>query len=293
MNKKSSASKIKISRFDDLFGMNESSDSSSEIKYIPISELYEFKNHPFKVRDNEKMEELILSIKEHGVLVPGIARIRPQGGYEIIAGHSRKHACETLGLKDMPMFIRNISDDEAVIVMVDSNIQREDILPSEKARAYKMKYEAIKHQGKKGNSLDILGEESGESGKVIQRYIRLAELKDELLKMIDEKLLGFTQGVDISFTSNEEQIWLVNALEKSGAKLSTKQSAEIKRLSQAEELTEAMLWEIISIPATKTNRKVTLKADKLNKFFADNYTEEDIEGIIISLLDKWKKESEG
>ena len=292
MNKNSSASKIKISRFDDLFGMNESSDSSSEIKYIPISELYEFKNHPFKVRDNEKMEELILSIKEHGVLVPGIARIRPQGGYEIIAGHSRKHACETLGLKDMPMFIRNISDDEAVIVMVDSNIQREDILPSEKAKAYKMKYEAIKHQGKKGNSLDVLSEESGESGKVIQRYIKLADLKDELLEMIDDKHLGFTQGVDVSFIKIDEQDWLVNVLKKSGAKLSTKQSAEIKRLSQTDELTEAAIWEIISTPSMKKDRKITLKADKLNKFFEDNYTEEDIEGIIISLLDKWKKESE-
>ena len=274
MNKKSSASKIKISRFDDLFGMNESSDSSSEIKYIPISELYEFKNHPFKVRDNEKMEELILSIKEHGVLVPGIARIRPQGGYEIVAGHSRKHA------------------DEAIIVMVDSNIQREDILPSEKAKAYKMKYEAIKHQGKKGNSLDVLSEESGESGKVIQRYIKLADLKNELLEMIDDKHLGFTQGVDVSFIKIDEQDWLVNVLKKSGAKLSTKQSAEIKRLSQTDKLTEAAIWEIISTPSTKKDRKITLKADKLNKFFEDNYTEEDIEGIIISLLDKWKKESE-
>lgn len=292
MNKKSSASKIKLSKFDDLFGMNDKADASGEIMNIPLSELYEFKNHPFKVRDNEKMEELISSIKEHGVLVPGIARIRPQGGYEIVAGHSRKHACEALGLKEMPMFIRNISEDEAIIVMVDSNIQREDILPSEKAKAYKMKYEAIKHQGKKGNSLDVLSEESGESGKVIQRYIKLADLKDELLEMIDDKHLGFTQGVDVSFIKIDEQDWLVNVLKKSGAKLSTKQSAEIKRLSQTDELTEAAIWEIISTPSIKKDRKITLKADKLNKFFEDNYTEEDIEGIIISLLDKWKKESE-
>jgi len=292
MNKKSSASKIKVSSFNDLFGMNDSSNNSGEIKNIPLDELYEFSNHPFKIRDNEKMDELIASIKEHGVLVPGIARIRPQGGYEIIAGHSRIHACKTLGIKDIPMFVRNISDDEAVVVMVDSNIQREDILPSEKARAYKMKYEAIKHQGKKGNSLVILGEESGDSSKVIQRFIWLANLSDELLELVDQKFLGFTQGVDISFLNNEEQEWLLNVLNNSSAKLSIKQSAEIKRLSQDGKLTEAMLWEIISSVSSKKTRKVTLKAERLSEFFADNYTEEDIEEIIFTLLNKWKQESE-
>lgn len=292
MNKKSGASKIKVSSFNDLFGMNDSSNNSGEIKNIPLDELYEFSNHPFKIRDNEKMDELIASIKEHGVLVPGIARLRPQGGYEIIAGHSRIHACKTLGINDIPMFIRNISDDEAVIVMVDSNIQREDILPSEKARAYKMKYEAIKHQGKKGNSLDVLGKESGDSSKVIQRFIWLANLSDELLELVDQKLLGFTQGVDISFLKSEEQEWLLKVLNKSSAKLSTKQSAEIKKLSQGDELTEAKLWEIISSVSSRKTRKVTLKAERLNEFFADNYTEEDIEEIIFTLLNKWKQESE-
>ena len=292
MSKKSSASKIKVSSFNDLFGLNDSIDNSGEIKNIPLDELYEFTNHPFNIRDNETMDELIASIKEHGILVPGIARIRPQGGYEIIAGHSRIHACKALGIKDIPMFVRNISDDEAVVVMVDSNIQREDILPSEKARAYKMKYEAIKHQGKKGNSLDILGEESGDSSKVIQRFIWLANLSDELLELVDQKFLGFTQGVDISFLNNEEQEWLLNVLNKSSAKLSIKQSAEIKKLSQDGKLTEAMLWEIISSVSSKKTRKVTLKAERLNEFFADNYTEEDIEEIIFTLLNKWKQESE-
>jgi len=199
---------------------------------------------------------------------------------------------KTLGINDIPMFVRSISDDEAVVVMVDSNIQREDILPSEKARDYKMKYEAIKHQGKKGNSLDILGEESGDSSKVIQRFIWLANLSDELLELVDQKFLGFTQGVDISFLNNEEQEWLLNVLNKSSAKLSIKQSAEIKRLSQDGKLTEAMLWEIISSVSSKKTRKVTLKAERLNEFFADNYTEEDIEEIVFTLLNKWKQESE-
>lgn len=292
MSKVSSASKIKVSSFDDLFGMSDVANSDDSIKNIPLEELHEFKNHPFKVRENETMDELISSIKEHGVLVPGIARIRPQGGYEIIAGHSRKHACEILGLKEMPMFIRNVSDDEATIIMVDSNIQRDDILPSEKARAYKMKYDAIKHQGKKGNSLNILGEESGESGKVIQRYIWLASLNEDLLDMVDTKQLGFTQGVDISFLKTEEQEWLLNVLTKSDAKVSTKQSSEIKKMSQSGELTEALIWELLSTAAVKRTRKVTLKSERLNEFFADNYTEEDIERIIVSLLAKWKKESE-
>jgi len=292
MSKKSSASKIKVSSFNDLFGMNDSIDNSGEIKNIPLDELYEFNNHPFKIRDNEKMDELIASIKEHGVLVPGIARIRPQGGYEIIAGHSRIHACKALGMNDIPMFIRNISDDEAVMVMVDSNIQREDILPSEKARAYKMKYEAIKHQGKKGNSLDILGEDSGDSRKVIQRFIWLANLSDELLELVDQKLLGFTQGVDISFLNNEEQEWLLNVMNKSSVKLSTKQAAEIKKHSQDGELTEALLWEILSSGTSKKIRKVSLNNKRLNEYFADNYTEEDIEEIIFTLLDEWKKKSE-
>lgn len=197
-----------------------------------IDELFEFKNHPFKVKDDARMEELVESVREHGILVPGIARIRPQGGYEIIAGHSRKHACELAGISTMPMFIRNMTDDEATVVMVDSNIQREDILPSEKARAYKLKYDAIKHQGKKGNSLSAMGEESGESIKVIQRYIWLSRLSDELLDMVDKKLLGFTQGVDISFLKKKEQEWVQSVIEKQKVSISTKQYEAIKKASR-------------------------------------------------------------
>ena len=225
MPKKSSASKIRLNSFNDLFGLNDVMSQGVEVRNVMLDELFEFEGHPFKVCDNEKMEELTESVREHGVLVPGIARIRAKGGYEIIAGHSRKRACEKAGLSVMPMYIRNMSDDEATIVMVDSNIQREDILPSEKARAYKMKYDAMKHQGKKGNSLKAMGEESGESRNVVQRYIWLANLSDELLEMVDAKKLGFTQGVDISFLRKTEQEWLLNVVNKLGINISIRQSA--------------------------------------------------------------------
>jgi len=293
MAKKSSASKIKLNSFNDLFGLTDSEKKVTEVRDVMIDELFEFKNHPFKVREDSRMDELVESVKERGVLVPGIARIRPQGGYEIIAGHSRKRACEIAGITTMPMFIRNLTDDEATVVMVDSNIQREDIFPSEKARAYKMKYDAIKHQGKKGNSLKAMSVESGESGKVIQRYIWLANLSDELLDMVDRRTLGFTQGVDISFLKKKEQEWVLSVIEKTEVNISTKQSGVLKKLSQDGELTEAKVWEILSGNREGGGgRKVTLKSDVLNKYFADFCTEKDIEEIIISLLDQWKAKGE-
>ena len=289
MSKERSASKIKLNGFNDLFGMTDSDNLKTNVRDVMLDELYPFEGHPFKVKDDVRMEELVASIKEHGVLVPGIARIRSKGGYEIIAGHSRKKACELAGLTTMPMYIRNLTDDLATIVMVDSNIQREDVLPSEKAKAYKMKYDAIKHQGKKGNSLDAMGEESGESGKMIQRYIWLARLSDEFLDMVDNKKIGFVQGVDISFLKNKEQEWVLSVLEKTDVKMSTKQSGALKKLSQSGELTEAKVWEILSVSSEGScSRKVTLKSDVINKYFADFCTEKEIEEIIISLLDQWK-----
>lgn len=291
MPKKSSASKIRLSSFNDLFGLNDVMSQGVEVRNVMLDELFEFEGHPFKVCDNEKMEELTESVREHGVLVPGIARIRAKGGYEIIAGHSRKRACEKAGLSVMPMYIRNMSDDEATIVMVDSNIQREDILPSEKARAYKMKYDAMKHQGKKGNSLKAMGEESGESRNVVQRYIWLANLSDELLEMVDAKKLGFTQGVDISFLRKTEQEWLSNVVNKLGINISIRQSAKIKTASKEGKLTEARIWELLSpVKDERKQRKILLKADKLDSYFPDNYSENDIEKVIIELLDKWKAE---
>ena len=207
MSKTGSAAKVKLNRFDDLFGTEKLQIGTEQVQEIALSELHEFKGHPFKVLDDEKMQETVESIKEHGVLMPGIARPMKDGGYEIIAGHRRRHACEIVGLATMPMFIRDYTDDEATIIMVDSNIQREDILPSEKAKAYFMKYEAVKHQGKrgKGNSLDEVGETAGESAKTVQRYIYLAHLSDALLDMVDKKKIGIVQGVELSFLTEQQQ----------------------------------------------------------------------------------------
>lgn len=207
MSKTGSAAKVKLNSFDDLFGTEQPQTGTEQVQEIALSELHEFKGHPFKVLDDEKMQETMESIREHGVLMPGIARPMKDGGYEIIAGHRRRHACELVGLTTMPMFIRDYTDDEATIIMVDSNIQREDILPSEKAKAYFMKYEAVKHQGKKGkgNSLDEVGETAGESAKTVQRYIYLAHLSDALLDMVDKKKIGIVQGVELSFLTEQQQ----------------------------------------------------------------------------------------
>ena len=188
MSKTGSAAKVKLNSFDDLFGTEQPQTGTEQVQEIALSELHEFKGHPFKVLDDEKMQETMESIREHGVLMPGIARPMKDGGYEIIAGHRRRHACELVGLTTMPMFIRDYTDDEATIIMVDSNIQREDILPSEKAWAYRMKMEALSHQGVKGEdyTADLVGETAGDCARTVQRYIRLTYLKTELLDYADQ-----------------------------------------------------------------------------------------------------------
>ena len=291
MNKVGSAAKVKLNSFDDLFGTEQPQAGIEQVQEIALSELHEFKGHPFKVLDDEKMQETVESVREHGVLMPGIARPRAEGGYEIIAGHRRRHACEAVGLETMPMFIRNYTDDEATIIMVDSNIQREDILTSEKAKAYKMKYEAMKHQGKKSgkNTLDQVGETAGENAKKVQRYIWLARLSDGLLEMVDNKKLGFSQGVDISFLSEEAQKWVEMIVEEKCCNISTVQSGKLKEYSKNGELTFSMVRLILTEEKPK-ERKFTMKSDKIGKYFSDNYSNEEIENIIISLLDKWKKE---
>ncbi len=234
------------------------------------------------------MEETVESIRQYGVLVPGIARPRKGGGYEIIAGHRRKHASELAGKETMPIVVRNYSDDEATIIMVDSNIQREDILPSEKARAYRMKYEALKHQGKKagGRTIEEMGEEAGESAKTVQRYIWMSRLSDELLAMVDAKKLGFMQGLDISFLDSEAQEWVSDLLEENSISVTTSQSAKLKYYGKNGELTSAMVKLILSEEKPK-ERKVTIKSDKISHYFADTYSNEEIENIIYQLLDEW------
>ena len=287
-----SASKVRIDKFEDLFGGSAEQESSAEqIINAPLTDLHTFKDHPFRVEDDEKMEETTESIRQYGVLVPGIARPRAGGGYEIIAGHRRKRGSELAGKTEMPVNVRNYTDDEATIIMVDSNIQREDILPSEKARAYKMKYEAMKHQGKKSgkNTLDEVGEAAGENAKKVQRYIWLSRLSEELLIMVDSKKLGFSQGVDISFLTEEAQQWVQAVIEEQGCSVSMVQSGKLKEYGKSGELTFAMVRLILTEEKPK-ERKITIKSDKIGEYFSDSYSNEEIENIIISLLDKWKEE---
>ena len=290
MNKRGSADNIKLSSFDDLFGTQEAGTGTEQVQEIPLCELHEFRGHPFKVLDDEKMQETVESIKNYGVLMPGIARPRAEGGYEIIAGHRRRHGCELAGLSTMPMFVRDYTDDEATIIMVDTNIQREDILPSEKARAYSMKYEAMKHQGKKGagNSLDEVGEAAGESGKTVQRYIWLSRLSDELLEMVDKKKIGLVQGVDISFLTEQAQEWVQIIMEETGTNISTVQSAKLKEYGKKGELTMPMVRLILTEEKPK-ERKITLKAEKISRYFPEEYSESEIENVIIELLEEWQK----
>ena len=286
-SKTGSASKIRLSSYDDLFG-GAGDASGEQVINAKLSDLHTFKGHPFRVLDDEKMEETTESISRYGVLVPGLAGPREGGGYEIIAGHRRKRGSERAGLETMPVIVRNYTDDEATIIMVDSNIQREDILPSEKAKAYAMKYEAMKHQGSKGGStLDEVGEAAGESGKTVQRYVWLARLSDELLDMVDKKKIGIAQGVDISFLSEEAQQWVAVSLEETGAAINTSQSTKLKEYGKSGELTLPMVRLILAGEKPK-ERKVTIKGDKISKYFSEDYSNDDIEGIIIQLLEEWQ-----
>lgn len=289
MNREGSAAKIKLNTFDELFGPSEGQAGIEQVQEITLSDLYDFKGHPFKVLDDEKMQETVESIRSYGVLMPGIVRPRAEGGYEIIAGHRRKHACSLAGLATMPVFIRDYNDDEATVIMVDTNIQREDILPSEKAKAYAMKYEAVKHQGKKGNknSLAEVGEAAGESGKTVQRYIWLARLSDSLLDLVDRKKIGFVQGVDLSFLTDREQEWVRTVVEETDVSMSKEQAAKLKECGKDGELTLAMVRLILEKEKPK-ERKVTIKPDKIKEFFTEEYSSEDIEGIIYQLLKDWK-----
>ena len=292
MAKNGSASKIKIDSFDDLFGTSavEKSNQSEQVVEVSLDELHTFKNHPFRVLDDAKMEETVESIKKYGVLMPGIARPRKEGGYEIIAGHRRKRGSELAGKNTMPVFIRNYTDDEATIIMVDTNIQREDILPSEKAKAYAMKYEALKHQGKRegGSTFDTIGEPAGESGKTVQRYIRLAQLSDKLLELVDKKKIGFVQGVDISYLTSEAQNWVFAIADTQKGNITTTQTAKLKEYAKSGELTFAMVELILSEKKVEERKRV-IKTDKISQYFPKDYSNEDMEKVIVRLLDEWTK----
>lgn len=287
--KSGSAQKVKLASFDDLFGGSEPA-SGEIIKSVPISQFHPFKDHPFRVSDDVKMQETVESVKKYGILMPGIVRPYPEGGYEIVAGHRRWRACELAGLEEMPVIIRELDDDESTVIMVDSNIQREDLLPSEKARAYRMKYEALKHQGSRagGRTIEEMGETAGESGKTVQRYIWLSRLSDVLLDMVDRKRIGFVQGLDLSFLTAREQGWVQGLLEKRGLSISTRQSANLKQYSQKGELTADEVEAILTEKKEK-KRTITIKKDAVNKYFSEDYSNEEIERIILELLENWKE----
>lgn len=297
MSKRNFGEKIKLSSYEDMFGPDEnetieSAEEKGEIREVLLSDLHTFKNHPFRVIDDENMEELVESIKEYGVLVPAIARPRKEGGYELISGHRRKHASELAGKTTMPVMIKDCDDDEATVIMVDANIQREDILISERAKAYQMKYEAMKHQGSgKGRSLETMSQEAGESQKTIQRLICIASLNDDLLQLVDEKKLALRPGLDLSFIKPEEQEIVYRVITDLKVTLSTDQSARIKEASRKGFFSEDYLRDILTNEKPK-KRKVVFNEKKLDSYFSPEMSNEDIEKLIVHLLDEWKSKGE-
>jgi len=269
------------------------------IKEIPLEELHPFPDHPFGVRDDEAMAQTVESIKEYGVLVPAIARPREDGGYEIIAGHRRKHACEIAGLKTMPVIVRDIDHNTATIVMVDSNLQRENILPSERAKAYKMKLDAIKRQGARTDltstqvaqklSVEKVAEEAGTSKDQVRRYIRLTELEPELQHLVDEGKIGMTPAVEISYLKPDEQKLLIETIDSEQATPSFSQAQRMRRLSQEGKLNDDTVLDIMMEQKKPENWDLKLPMDKIRKYFPRSYTPQRMEETIIKLLEMWMK----
>ena len=256
---------IQLTSYDELLGLEETPEKSmNQVVEIDLAKLYPFKNHPFHVNDDEKMAETVESIKTYGVLTPALVRPRPDGGYEMISGHRRKRGCELCGKTTLPALVRNYTDDEAVIIMVDSNIQRENLLPSEKAHAYKMKYDAMKHQGSKegGLTLGELGEAAGESAKTVQRYIWISRLSDSLLDVVDAKKIGIMQAVDLSFLSEDAQQWVLVAIQETNIVITTQQSAMLKESDKKGELTFPMVRMMLEKEKT-VERKVVIKTERI------------------------------
>lgn len=302
---KSSAKNIVLKSVDDIFQTEENrADAQRErVQEIPLDQLKPFRNHPFKVRDDQRMLDTVDSIREYGVLVPAIARPDPEGGYELISGHRRKRGCEMAGLQTMPVIIRDLDDDAAVLVMVDSNIQREELLPSERAFAYKMKLDAIERvkgrpkkvgqvvpdfQGKR--STEVVAEGTGESYKQVQRFIRLTELISELLDMVDERKLAFNPAVEVSYLKRDEQRMLLEAMDAEQTTPSLSQAQRLKKFSQEGRLTEEAMSAIMSEEKKSDMDKVTLRSDTLHKYFPKSYTPKQMEQTIIKLLDVWQKQ---
>ena len=311
---------ISLTSYDDIFATDESraEDKLEKVQLIPVEELFPFKDHPFKVRDDEDMQKTVESIKEYGVLTPAIARPREGGGYEIISGHRRHHAAQLAGLKEIPVIVRDMDDDAATILMVDANLQRETILPSERAQAYKMKLEAIKHQGErldlsvdkpketkrdepdgtcrrvvdKLKAADIIGQDTGESGRQVQRYIRLTELIPELQEMVDEKKIAFNPAVEISYLSKKEQQGFIDAMDYSQATPSLSQAQRLKKLSQDGKCTPEAMCAVMDEEKKPPRESVVFSTDSLRKYFPRDYTAKQMESTIVKLLDQWQRRKE-
>ena len=286
---------------DDLFTTQEMRDDAKleRVQNIPLSELHPFKDHPFKVQNNEEMERMIESIRKVGAITPALARPLPDGGYELISGHRRLAACQVLGIETMPVIIREMSDDEAVIAMVDANLQRETILPSEKAFAYKMKLEAIKHQGvasaqvgQKLLSVEIVADDAGESRNQIKRYIRLTYLIPELLSMVDENKIAFNPAVEISYLEQSEQRVLLDAMELNDCTPSHAQSIRLKKLSQDGVLDDQMIYAVMSEEKPNQQEHIKFKREDLKKYFPAGYTDEQMRRDIIKGLELLKRQRE-
>ena len=302
---KKERSNIQLSSYDDIFGNDASAGNAGAVNGdtvvdIPLDELHPFRNHPFKVRDDADMEKTVESIQELGVLQPAIVRPDSDGGYEILSGHRRHHACEIAGLQTLPCIVRDLDDDAATILMVDSNLQREEILPSERAWAFKMKLDAMKHQGERrdltssqiGTKLRsdaVMADEVGVSRNQIARYIRLTNLDPELLQLVDDKLMGFNPAYELSFLNPEQQKDLLSAIDYAQAIPSLSQAQRIKKLALNGEITQEGMNIILSEEKKQDLDRVTLKHDTLKKYFPKSYTPKQMEDTIIKLLDQWQK----
>lgn len=303
---KSSAKNIRLSSLDDLFSTEETrqeaqADAGREkVRMIPLDELHPFAHHPFKVKDDEAMQDTVESVKAYGVLVPAIARPREEGGYELVAGHRRHRASLLAGLAEMPVIVRELDDDEATIIMVDSNLQRETLLPSERAFAYRMKLEAIRRQAGRpaknsrqvvGNfeSADIVGKDIGESGRQIQRFIRLTYLVPPLLDMVDEHKVAFNPAVELSYLTSEEQVALLDAMDSEQSTPSLSQAQRLKKFSQEGRLSEDIMRAILSEEKKPEVGKITLSGDKLRRYFPKSFTPQQMEQTIFRLLEQWQR----
>lgn len=300
--KKQLPDRVQLKTLDSLFGIDE--EQTGQIMEVPISELFSFQNHPFKVLDDEKMAQTVESIRENGILVPIMVRSRQEGGYEVISGHRRRHAAEIVGLETVPVIIRELTDDEAVIAMVDANLQREEILPSEKAYAYKMKLEALKHKAgrpSKENSCQVgtnfradeaMAETANESARTIQRYIRLTELLPELMEMVDCKKIKLNPAVEISYLSPNEQYLLIQVIDEDGIFPSLSQAQQIKKLSQDKACTKEAIHALLSVAGIK-ERNVVIKHEVIMQYFPADVSDAEVESLIVRLLDEYRKKHGG